>query len=132
MCGEKINTSQRTKERQGSPPHVRGKDLTIRNDSILIRITPACAGKRDTGAGLPAHCEDHPRMCGEKHWARWALAVMIGSPPHVRGKVAKNKEGQTGARITPACAGKSKGFCGLGKLAADHPRMCGEKPQLPE
>ncbi len=30
---------------------------------------------------------DHPRVCGEKETERDAIAMEIGSPPRVRGKV---------------------------------------------
>ena len=50
-----------------------------------------------------------------------------GSPPRVRGKVILGLQKETALRITPACAGKSRGQrrC-LGKRQ-DHPRVCGEK-----
>ena len=45
MCGE--NTVQRSSGRElaGSPPHVRGKRVMWGPDEIMVRITPACAGK---------------------------------------------------------------------------------------
>ena len=34
------------------------------------------------------------------------------------------------SRITPAYAGKSKGFLHIFVVFEDHPRLCGEKPVL--
>ena len=46
MCGEKNIVRKASFDPQGSPPHVRGKDLIFHLDEL---------------EGL-----DHPRMCGEK------------------------------------------------------------------
>ena len=70
---------------------------------------------------------DHPRMCGEKAllWRRCLL--LVGSPPHVRGKVICKAFHHPYFGITPACAGK-RFFSGLiSWVPWDHPRMCGEK-----
>ena len=66
-------------------------------------------------------------MCGEKKKVSDITDAKKGSPPHVRGKAAKEIANKLNKRITPACAGKSdihaNGFC----CPRDHPRMCGEK-----
>ena len=45
----------------------------------------------------------------------------------MRGKDDSNVISRLDTRITPACAGKSKFFKGIGERTEDHPRMCGEK-----
>ena len=126
-CGEKFGKWSTKGRITGSPPRMRGKDVTSVIRNCTARITPAHAGKRQhqglypqAGRVTPAHAgkrrsapprcrppEDHPRMCGEKQ-LRQAIAVQhIGSPPHVRGKV----------RLS-GC---------LLHCSGDHPRMCGEK-----
>ena len=45
----------------------------------------------------------------------------------MRGKVGCVSGIQTGSRITPACAGKSKVFDLFYRIGEDHPRVCGEK-----
>ena len=106
MCGEKqVNLLPQFLD-SGSPPHVRGKDRDPCDGPAGSGITPACAGKRGPpGRRLSRH-EDHPRMCGEKArlFLRWVYA--LGSPPHVRGKVALRSPSSYQHRITPACAGK--------------------------
>ena len=90
-------------------------------------ITPACAGKRGSGFSLRHQSEDHPRVCGEKGHPFRIPTAPPGSPPRVRGKVFNKLANGEPARITPACAGKSR-TAGRGRRHyRDHPRVCGEK-----
>ena len=73
----------------------------------VLRITPACAGKRDARKSMQFAAEDHPRVCGEKRRNNGGPDTGIGSPPRVRGKVLF--------------------WCSLVRCAEDHPRVCGEK-----
>ena len=91
------------------------------------RITPAYAGKSWLVAVPLPPVWDHPRICGEKSnvppWER----LVLGSPPHMRGKVHDLAFDALHDGITPAYAGKS-GFCAdLCRRHGDHPRICGEK-----
>mgnify|MGYP006973066104 CR=1 FL=1 len=127
MCGEKIDKIMPKIEALGSPPHVRGKVYYPSESNPEKRITPACAGKRERkAASLPVN-SDHPRMCGEKAEAVKAAPWVLGSPPHVRGKVPLAGAALSMGWITPACAGKSVHRSGLHRTEGDHPRMCGEK-----
>ena len=128
MCGEKPNSTRGYPFVSGSPPHVRGKGALVVADRLLIRITPACAGKSSVRQRVLLSLWDHPRMCGEKTGFGKSAFTKSGSPPHVRGK-GERKTGKTRrVGITPACAGKRMHqWCR--KIANwDHPRMCGEKP----
>ena len=127
MCGEKPNSTRGYPFVSGSPPHVRGKGALVVADRLLIRITPACAGKRQALAKALSRSRDHPRMCGEKESARPARPAAWGSPPHVRGKECINGAGKLPIGITPACAGKSPWALRRPGGRRDHPRMCGEK-----
>ena len=51
--------------------------------------------------------EDHPRICGEKSWPHRRYDMVLGSPPHMRGKVDVVTGLEDGGGITPAYAGKS-------------------------
>ena len=51
-CGEKNHSSQFYHVYTGSPPRVRGKGKQLVADICSIRITPASAGKSETGAKL--------------------------------------------------------------------------------
>ena len=66
-------------------------------------------------------------MCGEKVFSRRTLCLNKGSPPRVRGKVILPFISTLRARITPACAGKSKWHYSKSSCAGDPPRVCGEK-----
>ena len=66
MCGEKSALSALVVKLLGSPPHVRGKGNGLFQVCELVRITPACAGKRRFILNNQRSCKDHPRMCGEK------------------------------------------------------------------
>ena len=70
-------------------------------------ITPAYAGKRQTGLTLMLWSGDHPRVCGEKKVMNLVLVRPLGSPPRVRGKVLHLFQRVGGEGITPAYAGKS-------------------------
>ena len=66
MCGEKCMVSAILFAISGSPPHVRGKASSCSKILLLLRITPACAGKRIAVYNGKVVDKDHPRMCGEK------------------------------------------------------------------
>ena len=78
-----------------------------------------------------AYCsKDHPRVCGEKGGNRADVFGRQGSPPRVRGKGVRRRNGARGARITPACAGKRHEGQHQARQKWDHPRVCGEKAWL--
>ena len=106
MCGEKATFRAAAKAAAGSPPHVRGKVNGRHTPLMIMRITPACAGKREFCRCRPGWRWDHPRMCGEKAVLFYADHPVEGSPPHVRGKAMVGAQLFYDLRITPACAGK--------------------------
>ena len=65
---------------------MRGKGIFPTNFLSYIGITPACAGKSDSGDQTDLVYEDHPRVCGEKQEHRDESYGILGSPPRVRGK----------------------------------------------
>ena len=58
--------------------------------------------------------------------------IGYGSPPRVRGKLSGAGEKPSQAGITPACAGKTPSLRHFHRLAADHPRVCGENTGVPQ
>ena len=131
MCGEKQETIVRTIGLEGSPPHVRGKGAHMPFTGAALGITPACAGKSGTNCRVKSSRKDHPRMCGEKLSFQIVSHILIGSPPHVRGKAPACVCFWACRGITPACAGKSLTIPKLTTGSWDHPRMCGEKLHFP-
>ena len=45
MCGENITSIAASIAAEGSPPHVRGKQMVTVTEPSAFGITPACAGK---------------------------------------------------------------------------------------
>ena len=131
MCGEKDTVGLSSTNQVGSPPHVRGKGSPWLCLRFLLRITPACAGKRNPCWNRWAITQDHPRMCGEKLSDLPPQKSTLGSPPHVRGKVNRTFAIPASKGITPACAGKRSTKKRFGRVLWDHPRMCGEKGAAP-
>ena len=127
VCGEKILIWFTAAIEPGSPPRVRGKVRTSGEVYNELRITPACAGKSDRQWRRQQQAQDHPRVCGEKLYSAFRKLEDQGSPPRVRGKVWDVKEKLIADRITPACAGKSRGPRFAATPKGDHPRVCGEK-----
>ena len=116
-----------TEETASVPPRVRGKAAAERKKSYEKLRSLACAGKSTGCSCVPSPPRDHPRVCGEKPMPSPFPLPSWGSPPRVRGKVARLVRLLAASRITPACAGKSR-RPGTGQAAGrDHPRVCGEK-----
>ena len=81
--------------------------LTIRTTrTLLIRITPACAGNTLSCLIVSIFFEDHPRVCGQYY--KFNLPSM------------------SCIRITPACAGNTAILEEVDGQDKDHPRVCGE------
>ena len=91
----------------GSPPHARGRHERRRNSKPCQRITPACAGKTATSAEDTHGSTDHPRMRGEDPTEARPSAILLGSPPHARGRRGSLWFVFRFWGITPACAGKT-------------------------
>ena len=89
MCGENLTEGTEIGRKLGSPPHVRGKLLFKIKIFVNRRITPACAGKTPCGYISGRINQDHPRMCGENIDGNGSYSTIIGSPPHVRGKLIR-------------------------------------------
>ena len=66
-------------------------------------------------------------MRGEKAPWKDEKAIDEGSPPLARGKAVVEALNAFLARITPACAGKSKLRIYIHLIFKDHPRLRGEK-----
>ena len=126
-CGEKFLDFYIFHRMEGSPPRMRGKEDLIYRKDVMLRITPAHAGKSTKGGKFYPIYEDHPRACGEKNNRPLSRYPFKGSPPRMRGKVFPRCIWPTPRRITPAHAGKSPVQRGAAALSGDHPRACGEK-----
>ena len=107
MRGEDEHSSDVFAGSRGSPPHARGRRPDPPLSGHTARITPACAGKTHKPERVPGLMPDHPRMRGEDPSLMRAESLHLGSPPHARGRRRPQRLCSRGARITPACAGKT-------------------------
>ena len=89
---------------------MRGKAIQFCEQSCHFRITPAYAGKS-----------------GEEQEKGF---LILGSPPPMRGKGKRLTLFLKALKITPAYAGKSLSKQWHLEKPRDHPRLCGEKPQV--
>ena len=126
MCGENRSKEGQMDKLVGSPPRVRGKHTRRSCRTMRRRITPACAGKTAIARDLFNLSGDHPRVCGENPPRFEISTASTGSPPRVRGKRGTTSGGGEPARITPACAGKTRSAPAKTFSKEDHPRVCGE------
>ena len=127
VCGEKVPSFITRPLHTGSPPRMRGKVCPVLVWLLVVRITPAYAGKSNTSTMMWCSHWDHPRVCGEKFEAIFRNETLVGSPPRMRGKVQELPVVAAGAGITPAYAGKSSFLVSDILISQDHPRVCGEK-----
>ena len=107
LCGEKIAAAVLNLTVTGSPPPMRGKVFLPRGAGLVIRITPAYAGKSRPYIFITSASRDHPRLCGEKFVSVLSKTGLSGSPPPMRGKVLGASVHSLRQGITPAYAGKS-------------------------
>ena len=66
MGGEKERLSRCAAWAEGSPPRGRGKAAIEFRSSLMLRITPAWAGKSRSFIRFHFFGKDHPRVGGEK------------------------------------------------------------------
>ena len=110
---------------------MRGKVTGLFFYQFPVGITPAYAGKSKNTCTSVVFDQDHPRVCGEKVPAIRRFAQIMGSPPRMRGKGHRIPLRHPLQGITPAYAGKSLQCSWMNSSLWDHPRVCGEKLEIP-
>ena len=124
-CGANDVLFDRDHVSPGSSPHMRGKPLAFLPYRVLLRIIPAHAGQTATTSSIVAPSPDHPRTCGANVEPYPLSNVIIGSSPHMRGKLHLHAARRQPVRIIPAHAGQTcRVHCGAA-VSTDHPRTCG-------
>ena len=88
---------------------MRGRDFFDLYSLFSDGITPAYAGKSLCRILRSSHRWDHPRVCGEELTALVTDKFYKGSPPRMRGRVARDSKAVEKRGITPAYAGKRHG-----------------------
>ena len=130
VCGENAILLVSMLVASGSSPRMRGKPFLTKALEDRQRLIPAYAGKTLARLALHLSRRAHPRVCGENLLTCSLRQKTSGSSPRMRGKPAIEKALNTGPRLIPAYAGKTRG--GLRSCGADwaHPRVCGENAAL--
>ena len=106
-CGENRTVFKYLFTATGSPPRMRGKQINNFFNIIVLRITPADAGKTGFDQAALMTGMDHPRGCGENDILPSTFKQSLGSPPRMRGKLFISPLYHNYLRITPADAGKT-------------------------
>ena len=106
VCGEKSTAIGKVRSKRGSPPRMRGKVAHLSEVSVDEGITPAYAGKSPRSSLLPLSRWDHPRVCGEKTQNPTQNAILMGSPPRMRGKDHSSRANTNSAGSPPRMRGK--------------------------
>ena len=133
VCGEKSKLFPVDDAVKGSPPRVRGKVKVGLFVGHSVRITPACAGKRQTGLTLMLWSGDHPCVCGEKALKSWLMSGDVGSPPRMRGKVTLGNHHAFLFRITPRVCGEKCGYrLPFRSIVGSPPRVRGKGQAVPQ
>ena len=126
VCGENMMTTSQLGLSVGSSPRVRGKQRSIIQLNLHLRLIPACAGKTADHRFRSSYRGAHPRVCGENLHGDGAIRESSGSSPRVRGKPGALSTGIGAVRLIPACAGKTRRPARSRSAVPAHPRVCGE------
>ena len=110
----------------GSPPHTRGRFFPRSVRYSGRRFTPAYAGKIWRLCVYIPGKRVHPRIRGEDKALYSAPDMLMGSPPHTRGRSLLSRLLRRAARFTPAYAGKIPVSLILLDRNEVHPRIRGE------
>ncbi len=126
-CGEQYFSELPVGCIYGSSPQVRGTDGAGSPRRYDIRFIPAGAGNRSRPIKRKGSVTVHPRRCGEQSFQQLVAAAAYGSSPQVRGTVPRHHRGTRQCRFIPAGAGNRTCSCPDARMAAVHPRRCGEQ-----
>ena len=131
VCGENRPAAAPPRRSSGSSPRVRGKHGRADERRAGEGLIPACAGKTASSGAPPGSARAHPRVCGENVHDCPFRGCRRGSSPRVRGKHQARRSPPTGARLIPACAGKTFAATRSTRSSSAHPRVCGENGSTP-
>ena len=128
VCGDHHGVNGIVDGYSGSPPRMRGPPSAPGGLPEPVRITPAYAGTTSSPRRIRREIRDHPRVCGDHLGITSLASIPWGSPPRMRGPLEEPEAVQESIRITPAYAGTTATSTADGRMAKDHPRVCGDHP----
>ena len=130
MCGEHMADRIAANPEQGLSPRVRGTHRGDDDDDGVRGIIPACAGNTIRRHAVARRRRDHPRVCGEHVIGGQYRSAGEGSSPRVRGTRHRWPIPFGRRGIIPACAGNTACVWRGPRRPRDHPRVCGEHPEV--
>ena len=110
----------------GSPPLARERPRSSRSAGRLMGITPARAGKTESGEDVAHITWDPPRSRGKDSSRIITYHYVSGSPPLARERPARRASRYSRIGITPARAGKTISSRQTPRPLRDHPRSRGK------
>ena len=105
---------------------MRGKQMGAKPAPAVQRNIPAYAGKTQTMPCTSPQHPEHPRVCGENLDLIAHSLGPAGTSPRMRGKRWPRQSWVWSVRNIPAYAGKTAQAAQAARVAAEHPRVCGE------
>ncbi len=111
----------------GSSPQVRGTVRITLDVDPQNRFIPAGAGNIRKCVQDRSQTTVHPRRCGEQYPAFSIPSIQSGSSPQVRGTDSYYADIAFASRFIPAGAGNRSLYDPSSRMAAVHPRRCGEQ-----
>ena len=105
---------------------MRGAPIPSRNIWVMKWIIPADAGSTQRARLDAKRRKVHPRGCGEHPNIWFALVIILGSSPRMRGALPTKVSVLGEKRIIPADAGSTTHQGERTRGKEDHPRGCGE------
>ena len=104
--------------------------MTIRTPMTWTRIIPADAGSTGWCCSMAHPYRDHPRRCGEHVSVACYISCNQGSSPQMRGAPGASMRAGPRRGIIPADAGSTAKEASRMPICQDHPRRCGEHPDV--
>ncbi len=110
----------------GSPPHTWGHFKSGNAGFKSVRFTPTYVGTfaRLEKPGRPSPV--HPHIRGDIDWARGAIFVTFGSPPHTWGHLLYVNDSEKPQRFTPTYVGTFGEVRKMGRDRTVHPHIRGD------
>ena len=107
VCGEDLRALNLCLHLPETPPRMRGRLSPPPLAALILRNTPAYAGKTDAGEVWDGLVKKHPRVCGEDASDKKENGPQSETPPRMRGRPETSHTAVQRRGNTPAYAGKT-------------------------
>ena len=133
VCGADSREDMSRAADTGSPPRVRSRLPVLRDETLPLGITSACAEQTERRNRKRTRPRDHLRVCGADEIVGAVGSRVCGSPPRVRSRRTRQLGGVLYLGITSACAEQTGSSRRWNSGSEDHLRVCGADslPVLP-